>query len=377
MRERRKQIAIVGVGLLGTGRLGEGIPALAQCMEVLAHDFDVTVYSLLKPGVADTHSAVKLRFLPFRTPSLWLDVLILASMIAFDACRRRIDLLHAIDAFPAGWSCIALARIFRIPCVVSLLGEEVANVPESGNGGLRSSRKRRIIARVCGQAAQLTALTRFHAAGLAAIGIRPEQARILPLGVDRSRFPFSVKPLRPPYVFLHVAYAHPVKDDETLLRTFKQVSAKADAKLVIVGDGHIGGETEHQIRRLGMSSCVELVGAVPNARLHEFYSRAHFLLHTSRYESQGVVVNEAMTSGVVVCATEVGLVHDLGRKFFVAAKAGDSEHLAEQVLELVVDPMRYAAMQAHAYEWAAAHDLQWTAAEYRRIYGQFVARHDG
>jgi hypothetical protein len=69
--------------------------------------------------VADTHSAVKLRFLPFRTPFLVLDVFMLASMIALDACRRRVDLLHAIDAFPAGWSCVALARLLRIPCVVS------------------------------------------------------------------------------------------------------------------------------------------------------------------------------------------------------------------------------------------------------------------
>jgi glycosyltransferase involved in cell wall biosynthesis len=377
MGERRKHIAIVGVGPFGTGRLGEGIPALAQCIEVLARDFDVTVYSLLKPDMAGARSAVKLRFLPFRTPSLSLDMLMLASMIALDARRRRIDLLHAIDAFPAGWLSVSLARILRIPCVVSLLGEEVANLPESDSGSLRSPRKRRIIARVCNKAAQLTALTKFHAAGLAAIGIRPAQARILPLGVDRSRFPFSVKPLLPPYVFLHVAYAHPVKDIETLLLTFKQISAKIDAKLVIVGERHIGEQTDDQIRRLALSSSVELIGAVPNARLHEFYSQAHFLLHTSRYESQAVVVNEAMTSGVVVCATDVGLVHDLGRQFFIAAKVGDFEHLAAQVLELAVNPLRYAALQARAYQWAAAHDLHWTAAEYRQIYAHVLARHDG
>lgn len=367
MRERRKQVAIVGVGPFGTGRLGEGIPAFAQCIEVLARDFDVTVYSLLKPDLAEARTAVKLRYLPFRTPFLSLDVLMLISMIALDACRRRIDLLHAIDAFPAGWLCTPLARILRIPCVVSLLGEEVANLPS----------KRRIIARVCNKAAQLTALTRFHAAGLAGAGIRPERARILPLGVDASRFPFSAKPLRPPYVFLHVAYAHPVKDHETLLRTFKQISEKIDAKLVIVGERHVGGETQDLAGRLGLSSTVELTGAVPNARLHEFYSQAHFLLQTSRYESQAVVVNEAMASGVVVCATDVGLVHDLGRQFFVTAKVGDFEHLAAQVLELVVDPVRYAALQRHAHEWAGVHDLHWTAAEYRRIYANVMAGKDG
>ena len=364
MTERRRHIAIVGVGPYGTGRLGEGIPAFAQCIEVLARDFDVTIYSLLKPSVAGARSAVKLRYLPFRTPFLSLDVFMLVSMIALDALRRRFDLLHAIDAFPAGGSCIPLARVLRIPCVVSLLGEEVANLPK----------RKRIIARVCRKAARVIALTKFHAAGLAVIGVEPEQAQILPLGVDPSRFPFSVKPLLPPYVFLHIAYAHPVKDIETLLRTFALISGKIDAKLVIVGERHAGHGTEEMTRRLGLTSSVEMVGAVPNARLHEYYSRAHFLLHTSRYESQAVVVNEAMTSGVVVCATDVGLVHDLGRQFFIAAKVGDFEHLAAQVLELVVDPVRYAALQAHACEWAAAHDVHWTAAEYRRIYAQVVAR---
>jgi len=362
MRERRRHIAIVGVGPYGTGRLGEGIPAFAQCIDVLARDFDVTVYSLLKPDPGNARSAVKLRFLPFRTPLLGLDVLMLVSMIALDAWRRKFDLIHAIDAFPAGWSCVPLARLFRIPLVVTLLGEEIASLP----------RKKRIIARVCNRAAQLTALTKFHAAGLAAIGIRPEQARILPLGVDRFRFPFSLKSLHPPYVFLHVAYAHPVKDVETLLRAFGRVTEKIDAKLVIVGEGHVGGETEVHVRRLGLSSSVELTGAVPNSRLHEFFSRAHFLLQTSRYESQAVVVNEAMASGVVVCATDVGLAHDLGPQYLVSAKAGDFERLAAQVLELVMDPMRYAALRAHAHEWATAHDLQWTAAEYRRIYADAI-----
>lgn len=365
MNERRRHLAVVGVGPCGTGRLGEGIPALTQCLEVLAQDFDVTVYSLLKPARAGGHSAVRLCSLPFRTPFLKLDLFILASMIVLDACRRKIDLLHAIDAFPAGWLGVRLARLFRIPCVVSLLGEETANAPRAA--------RRRIIARVCNEAARLTVLTRYQAAGLAAFGIGPERARVLPLGVDRSRFPFSTKPLAAPYVFLHVACANPVKDVDTLLRTFERISAKLDAKLLIVGERHVGGETADRISRLGLSSCVELVGVVPNARLHEYYSRAHFLLHTSRYESQAVVVNEAMASGVVVCATDVGLVHDLGGQFFVVAMPGDIEHLAQQVLEIAANPARYAALQARGVEWAAAHDVLWTAAEFRRVYADVMA----
>jgi glycosyltransferase involved in cell wall biosynthesis len=368
VRARGKRVAIVGVGPVDTGSRGEGIPALAACIAELAQDHELTVYSLLKPRSVAADRGLRLRYLPFRTPFLHLDLLILVLLILSDACRRKIDLLHAIAAFPAGWICVALAKILRIPCVVSLHGEEVANLPDVRFGDLRNRRKRRITAWVCRHATVLTALTRFHAAGLAEIGVAPATARLLPLGVDRARFPFAEKELAPPYLFLHVSYAHPVKDVRTLLETFKLISDKVEAHLVIIGENHANSSTETTMRQLKLSSSVELLGPMPNTGLHEFYSRAHFLLHTSRYESQAVVVNEAMASGVVVCATNVGLVHDLGEDYSVLAEVGDSRRLAERVLELLADPGRYGALRARAYEWATEHDVKWTAAEHSRIY---------
>ena len=122
----RMNIAVVGTGPVGTGQFAEGIPALAACLEELSSDFSITVYSLVKPDTSAVHSRLgRLRFLPFRTPLLGLDLLLLSAMILWDTRRRRVDLFHAIGSLPAGHVCTRLAKLLHIPCLVSLHAEGV------------------------------------------------------------------------------------------------------------------------------------------------------------------------------------------------------------------------------------------------------------
>lgn len=366
-------VAVVGTGPVGTGRNSEGIPALAACLEGLSSHFSITVYSLLKPDTSVVHPRLKLRFLPFRTPLLRLDVLLLSAMILFDTLRRRVDLFHAIGSFPAGHVCTRLAKLLRIPCLVSLHAEEVVGLRDCDFGDLRNRKKLRINARVCRRADLLTVLTHFQAKGLADIGIPPTTAEVLPRGVDLERFPFTRKALSPPYVFLHVAYSHPVKDIDTLLETFRRVSDEHDCRLVIIGRGHREGRTDALVEQHGLSSIVEIIEPVANMTLHQHYARAHFLLHTSRYESQGVVFNEAMASGVVVCATRVGLAADLGDEHCITAAPGDAPGLARAILGVIREPERYAHLCTKAYAWSVVHDLRWVVEQHKNLYHRLLS----
>src|SRR5688572_17571595 len=134
----RMIVAVVGTGPVGTGQFAEGIPALTACLEELSNDFSITVYSLLKPDTSAVNPRLRLRFLPFRTPLLALDLLLLSGMILLDTLRRRIDLFHAIGSLPAGRVSTRLARLLRIPCLVSLHAEEVAGLRDCDFGDLRS-----------------------------------------------------------------------------------------------------------------------------------------------------------------------------------------------------------------------------------------------
>lgn len=193
---------------------------------------------------------------------------------------------------------------------------------------------------------------------------------MIPFGIDTSRFPYNEKPLNVPYVFLHVSYSQPVKDAATLIETFQMISDSVDAKLIIVGQNHIGQATDKLVEEYSLQSKVTLVGSVPNDEIAKYLRQAHFLLHTSRYESQGVVLNEAMACGVVVCATRVGLASDLGDDYCITSDVGDSSDLASKVVSTIHDDDRYTRLRSNGRQWGESHDVRWTTAEYRKIYEQ-------
>jgi glycosyltransferase involved in cell wall biosynthesis len=366
-----KNVAIFSGGVVGTGEHGQGIPALVDCLFELAKDYDLTVYSLLDADPDGVPAVFRLRKLPFRTPFLHVDLFFLSLMLVLDHARKRYHLIHAISAYPFGWVGVLLGRFLKIPSLVELMGQELANLPEVGFGDLRNKRRSRRITMTCKRADALVALSQYQALGLSRLGVPPDRSVVIPFGIDTSRFPFHERTLNAPYVFLHVSYSVPVKDAQTLLETFRIINERVDSRLIIIGQNHIGQETDSLIRKLSLQAGVEMVGSLPNNQIAEYLRQAHFLLHTSRYESQGVVFNEAMASGVVVCSTRVGLAADLGDDCCVLGEVGDSAGLAGNVISAIGDEARYARMRSNAHQWSVSHDVKWTAAQYRKIYRQF------
>ena len=372
MTAPRTNVAILSVGAIGTGDHEQGIPALVECLIELSQDIDLSVYSLLNVNPDRAPPGIRLRPIPFRTPFVQIDLVLMSLMVLWDHIRRPYDGVHTVAAYPFGWVGVRLGRLLNVPCLVALQGQELANLPSADFGDLRNHRRSKRIADACERADVLTALSRFQALGLSELGIAPERAVVIPFGIDTSRFTYCEKLLTAPYRFLHVAYAHPVKDMETLLDTFRIINEQVDSRLVIVGHGHIGAQTETLVEKYSLKGNVELFESVPNRKVANYFQTAHFLLHTSRYESQGVVFNEAMASGVVVCATRVGLAADLGEEFCILSDVGDSGCLARKIMEVVSDNDRFEYLRSNGRRWSTQYDVNWTAAKYQDIYRQFI-----
>lgn len=368
----RANVAILSVGAIGTGDHEQGIPALVDCLVELSRDNDLCVYSLLDVDTNRAPPGIRLRPIPFRTPFVQIDLLLMSLMVLRDHFGRRYDVVHAVAAYPFGWIGVLLCRLLKIPCLVSLQGQELADLPSADFGDLRNSRRSRRIADACERADVLTALSRFQARGLSELAISPETALVIPFGVNTSRFSYYEKPLTPPYRFLHIAYAHPVKDMETLIESFRAMSEQVDARLVIVGQGHIGAETERLVEKYSLQERVKLAGSVPNQEIAGYLHESDLLLQTSRYESQGVVFNEALASGVVVCSTQVGLADDLGEDFCILSDVGDARGLAKKILAVVIDNDRIEKLRSNGRQWSTTHDVSWTAAKYEEIYRQLL-----
>jgi glycosyltransferase involved in cell wall biosynthesis len=82
--------------------------------------------------------------------------------------------------------------------------------------------------------------------------------------------------------------------------------------LVIAGDGEERAVIERTIREYGVSDYVQLIGAKGYTELPVYYAHAGAFIHASTTEQWGLVINEAMASGLpVLVSNRCGCAADL------------------------------------------------------------------
>lgn len=82
--------------------------------------------------------------------------------------------------------------------------------------------------------------------------------------------------------------------------------------LVLLGDGPLRAQLETRIAELGLNQCAYLPGFKQYPDLPAYYGRAGAFIHASTTEQWGLVVNEAMASGLpVLVSNRCGCASDL------------------------------------------------------------------
>ncbi|MBD5551050.1 MAG: glycosyltransferase family 4 protein [Lachnospiraceae bacterium] len=108
---------------------------------------------------------------------------------------------------------------------------------------------------------------------------------------------------------------------------YKQ-SAGSCFKLVLIGEGPYRSRLEERIRELDMTEEVILTGQVPNGEIKNYCRASDLFLFTSRSETQGIVLLEAMAAGTPVLALEATGTEDIvvnGENGYMTQVSGDAE----------------------------------------------------
>lgn len=133
------------------------------------------------------------------------------------------------------------------------------------------------------------------------------------------------------FVILFVGRLVKEKGLFTLLRAFKEVkSVYSNVSLLLVGDGVLRESLQNFIEKERIED-VHFAGLVPNEELPRYYRISDIFVLPSIYEPWGVVVNEAMASGLpVILSDKVGSGRDLLREGEngLTYPSGDYEKLA-------------------------------------------------
>jgi glycosyltransferase involved in cell wall biosynthesis len=145
-------------------------------------------------------------------------------------------------------------------------------------------------------------------------------------------------------LLLAVGRLVPQKDHATLLGAFAMLrTRRRDARLAILGDGPLEGETRLLARRLGVDGAVFMPGRVA---VRDWLERADVFVHTSRWEGFGMALLEAMLARLPVVATGASAVNEVvadGRTGLLVTP-GDASALSSALERLLAEPRLAASL---------------------------------
>lgn len=148
---------------------------------------------------------------------------------------------------------------------------------------------------------------------------------------------FQARRAQPPAAlrrWLSVAGLIERKRIDYLLRAFADCRAEdPDLTLTLAGEGGLRRELEALSAELGVDDAVEFIGAVDPGEIPGLMADHDLLVHTSRHETFGVVVVEALAAGTPVLVTRSG-----GSDQVLSGIEDD----AGQLVDIVEDPSVFA-----------------------------------
>ena len=210
-----------------------------------------------------------------------------------------IDVVHAHVCFPGGWLAVRLAQSLGCPMVLS---EHMSPFPFED---LLDSRGRLLAeaSEAFQQANLITGVSDAHARTIAAMVER--QVITVPNFIDESVFFPGTLPSRPRLI--SVGHLVPQKGFDVLLRALAQCNdGGVPIELTIVGDGPERTSLERLSGTLRVAELVTFAGACSRDDLPHMLRTASGFVLASRHESFGVVVIEAMATGLPSLVTACG-----------------------------------------------------------------------
>lgn len=263
------------------------------------------------------------------------------------------DIIHAQAALWAGRVALRLARTLARPCVVTEHSSAVMR------GALKPG-ERREVARIYRQADAVLAVSRALQEAVDGLAGR-QRGPVVPNAVDFEFFNLPAAPRRrEPFTYLCVCNLVTNKQVDRLIGAFARASLRCpDSSLIIVGDG----PDADRLRRLADQSAVarhiEFAGGLSPEGVRARLWTANALVLPSAFETFGVVLVEALATGIPVISTRCGGPEDIVEPGLgLLVEQDDDEALAEAMVAVTTrayseDELRRRAMTRFSFESVA------------------------
>lgn len=261
--------------------------------------------------------------------SVWRQLGMLVALRRLHGAGWFPDIVHA-RVFSAGFSALPLARLSRVPLIVS---EHYTGFPR---GAL--SRWDCAIARFTfRRAAMVCPDSNDLARHLRPLSGSTEVRHMANVFDDETFFPASTEPSGTFVRLINVAALMDKKGHADLLDALVRVREhRRDVRLDIFGDGPLRDQLREHAAALGLSSTVAFHGGRPKQEIAAALRDAHVFVLPSHWENEPHALIEAMGSGLPSVATAVGGVSAmLDPNGGVLVPPRDPAALAEALLDAI------------------------------------------
>lgn len=258
------------------------------------------------------------------------------------------DIIHANFSL-AGFASAIAQPFHHLPYVVTVHGSDIFKTV--GRPILRIP-----VRTALKQASFVIAVSQALAEGVESVGISSEKIRVIPTGIDISKFPIGAPEGRKD-TLLYVGSLIQRKSVITLLQAVEKLQdSYPSLQLQIVGEGDLQQSLENYTEQHNLRNHVHFLGTQSQADVARLMREAKIFILPSIEEGQGAVLVEAMASGTPCIGSRVGgiptvITPETGLTF----EPGDSNELAQAITTLLEDKVLWQNTALHGRERAQAH----------------------
>jgi glycosyltransferase involved in cell wall biosynthesis len=211
---------------------------------------------------------------------------------------------------------------------------------------------------------------------------------IVPIGINLQRF--SPAPLNPGEkdrliqkynlsptrkVILHVGRLDTDKQVHIVIQAAAKAIRNSNAQLLVVGDGQQRERLVRITETCGVREHCHFPGFVDqNGDLPRLYQMSTVFTTASEIETQGLVILEAMASGLPVVAARAtcipDVVHDGVNGFLVDPQ--NIEAMAERLVDVISNPGLSAQMGMASLRWVRSYDQASVVEGYETLYRRLI-----
>lgn len=281
----------------------------------------------------------------------------------------RFDLIHVHTPFVAHYAGVKLGKRLNIPVVITYhtLFEEYLYhyIPFLPRGLLRKL-ARHFSRTQCNQASSIIAPSSIIVNLLQRYGVQ-QSIEVIPTGIHCERFTrgdgkrfrdkFGIGLQRK--VLLNVSRVAFEKNIGRLLEVVDRVRHEVpEVCLVIAGEGPARKAYARQAEQLGLGDHIVFVGYLDReTELLDCYRSADFFVFSSKTETQGLVLLEAMAAGVPVVSVAAMGTRDILLDCAAAAIVeDDNEQFSATLIDLLRDDNKHQQLAAAAFDSACQWD---------------------